>query len=198
MLCIFKKKPAATTPSSKPPAPAKSVPKPTAADDEDDGPKKGGSKKSKKSKKSQKSKKSAKEKVKGTGAGTPAAGGPIKPATGGIAGTHDPNYQTLAGVGGDCFGADKAAGGAPAAGAGGPKPPAAGGMAGTHDPNYQVRKCYQSYRQNYCFRLWLVLVETVLVPTKLVEAVEELLLEEVDQKPLLLVAWLVPTILTIR
>lgn len=42
-------------------------------------------------------------------------------------GTHDPNYQTLAGVGGDIFGADKKAGGAAPAP---PKPPAAGGMAG--------------------------------------------------------------------
>ena len=43
-------------------------------------------------------------------------------------GTHDPNYQTLAGVGGDCFGADKAGGGG--GGGGGPKAPAAGGIAG--------------------------------------------------------------------
>lgn len=55
------------------------------------------------------------------------AGGPKAPAAGGMAGTHDPNYQTLAGVGGECFGADKkgGGGGGPAA----PKP-GAGGMAG--------------------------------------------------------------------
>lgn len=34
-------------------------------------------------------------------------GGPKAPAAGGMAGTHDPNYQTLAAVGGDAFGADK-------------------------------------------------------------------------------------------
>ncbi|CAI2352126.1 unnamed protein product [Caenorhabditis sp. 36 PRJEB53466] len=68
-------------------------------------------------------------------AGAPKAGGP------GMAGTHDPNYQTLAGIGNDCFekkegGAKPAAGGAaPAAGA----PKAGGpGMAATHDPNYQT------------------------------------------------------------
>ena len=56
--------------------------------------------------------------------------------SGGIAGTHDPNYQTLAGMGGDCFGADKAASGGAAAPAGaGPKAPAAGGIAATNDPN---------------------------------------------------------------
>ena len=58
---------------------------------------------------------------------------------GGIAGTHDPKYQTLAGMGGDCFGADKAAGvgggAAPAPPGGGPKAPAVGGIAATHDPN---------------------------------------------------------------
>ncbi|EPB75522.1 hypothetical protein ANCCEY_05388 [Ancylostoma ceylanicum] len=51
---------------------------------------------------------------------------PKAPAVGGMAGTHDPNYQTLAAVGGDMFGADKKAGAGPAP----PKPPAAGGMAG--------------------------------------------------------------------
>uniref|UniRef100_A0AC34FP65 Uncharacterized protein n=1 Tax=Panagrolaimus sp. ES5 TaxID=591445 RepID=A0AC34FP65_9BILA len=82
-------------------------------------------------------------------AASPAANnGPKAPAAGGIAGTHDPNYQTLAGMGQDCFGADKAGGAgggggaAPAAGGGspggGPKAPAAGGIAGTHDPNYQT------------------------------------------------------------
>lgn len=43
----------------------------------------------------------------------------------------------MAGIGGDCFGGDKA-GGAGGAAPGAPKPPPAGGMAGTHDPNYQV------------------------------------------------------------
>ena len=72
---------------------------------------------------------------------------------GGIAGTHDPNYQTMAGMGQDCFGNDKAGGGAPVAAPGGPKAPAAGGIyfyfifvfynpfsgiAETHDPNYQT------------------------------------------------------------
>ena len=40
-------------------------------------------------------------------------------------------------MGGDCFGADKAAGGgaAPAPPGGGPKAPAVGGIAATHDPN---------------------------------------------------------------
>lgn len=77
-----------------------------------------------------------------------------------IAGTYDPNYQTLAGVQGDVFGPDKKAegGGAPGGGAA-PAPaikPGAGGMAGesrrnfgkgyipnfvylgTFDPNYQT------------------------------------------------------------
>ena len=40
-----------------------------------------------------------------------------------FAGTHDPNYQTLAGVGGDCFGADKkGGGGGGGVGGGGVKP----------------------------------------------------------------------------
>uniref|UniRef100_A0A1I7W796 Uncharacterized protein n=1 Tax=Heterorhabditis bacteriophora TaxID=37862 RepID=A0A1I7W796_HETBA len=51
-----------------------------------------------------------------------------------IEGTHDPNYQTLAGVGGDCFGVDKAVGTGGVAN----KIPNGGGMAGTHDPNYQT------------------------------------------------------------
>uniref|UniRef100_A0A914YNZ0 Uncharacterized protein n=1 Tax=Panagrolaimus superbus TaxID=310955 RepID=A0A914YNZ0_9BILA len=59
-----------------------------------------------------------------------------------LAGTYDPNYQTLAGMGQDCFGADKAGnaggGGGGAAPGGAPKAPAAGGVAGTHDPNYQT------------------------------------------------------------
>uniref|UniRef100_A0AC34GKC1 Uncharacterized protein n=1 Tax=Panagrolaimus sp. ES5 TaxID=591445 RepID=A0AC34GKC1_9BILA len=57
-----------------------------------------------------------------------AADGPKVPAAGGIAGTHDPNYQTLAGMGQECFGADKAGGGgaaAPAPAADGPKVPTA-------------------------------------------------------------------------
>ena len=49
-----------------------------------------------------------------------------------MAGTHDPNYQTMAGIAGDAFGADKAAGGgggggAAAAPGAGPKAPGAGG-----------------------------------------------------------------------
>uniref|UniRef100_A0AC35TTD3 BppL_N domain-containing protein n=1 Tax=Rhabditophanes sp. KR3021 TaxID=114890 RepID=A0AC35TTD3_9BILA len=52
----------------------------------------------------------------------------------GIAGTNDANYQTLANLAGDCFGADKGAGKA----VGGPKVPAVGGVAGTNDPNYQT------------------------------------------------------------
>ncbi|KAK6014645.1 hypothetical protein OSTOST_19968 [Ostertagia ostertagi] len=53
-------------------------------------------------------------------------------------GTYDPNYQTLANVQGDVFGADKK--NAPAGGGGAPPEikPGAGGMAGTFDPNYQT------------------------------------------------------------
>ncbi|PIO76557.1 hypothetical protein TELCIR_01386 [Teladorsagia circumcincta] len=47
-------------------------------------------------------------------------------------GTYDPNYQTLANIQGDVFGADKKAAPAPAIKPGGP------GMAGTYDPNYQT------------------------------------------------------------
>ena len=88
----------------------------------------------------------------GGGAGA-AGGGPKAPAagmsmfgvkklytilifSGGIAGTHDPNYQTLAAVGGDAFGADKKVAGGGGGGAG-PKPGGAG-IAGTNDPNYQT------------------------------------------------------------
>uniref|UniRef100_A0A7E4VFZ6 WD_REPEATS_REGION domain-containing protein n=1 Tax=Panagrellus redivivus TaxID=6233 RepID=A0A7E4VFZ6_PANRE len=86
------------------------------------------------------------DKAGGAGGGAPPGGGLKAPAAGGIAGTHDPNYQTLAGMGQDCFGNDKAAGGgggggggfAPAAGGAGPKAPAAGGIADTHDPNNQT------------------------------------------------------------
>ncbi|KAK6039622.1 hypothetical protein COOONC_22872, partial [Cooperia oncophora] len=56
---------------------------------------------------------------------------PKAPAVGGIAGTYDPNYQTLANVQGDVFGADKKAGAAQPPG-GAPRPPvapAAGGVA---------------------------------------------------------------------
>lgn len=46
----------------------------------------------------------------------------------------------MAGVGGDCFGADKAGGaGAPRGSAPPPRAPAVGGIVGTHDPNYQVK-----------------------------------------------------------
>ncbi|RCN34456.1 hypothetical protein ANCCAN_19707 [Ancylostoma caninum] len=48
--------------------------------------------------------------------------------------TFDPNYQTLANVQGDVFGADKKAAAPPQA----PIKPATGGMAGTFDPNYQT------------------------------------------------------------
>ncbi|CAD6191791.1 unnamed protein product [Caenorhabditis auriculariae] len=70
-----------------------------------------------------------------------AGGGPKAPAQGGVAGTHDPNYQTLAGIGNDCFQNKPAAGGGGggfAAAAAGPRAPAQGGIAGTHDPNYQT------------------------------------------------------------
>ncbi|KAI1717241.1 DUF236 repeat domain-containing protein [Ditylenchus destructor] len=73
------------------------------------------------------------------GAGSPFADAnqPKPPAQGGMAGTHDPNYQTLAGVNPNVFGGDKAAGAAQP-NADGPPPPAVGGMAGTADPNYQT------------------------------------------------------------
>ncbi|KAF1770315.1 hypothetical protein GCK72_002133 [Caenorhabditis remanei] len=52
-----------------------------------------------------------------------------------VAGTHDPNYQTLAGVDGNVF-QEK---GKPAAGGATPTPkPGGPGMAATHDPNYQT------------------------------------------------------------
>ena len=55
-----------------------------------------------------------------------------------FAATHDPNYQTLAGIGNDCF--DKKDGAKPAGGAAAPAAPKPGGpgMAATHDPNYQT------------------------------------------------------------
>uniref|UniRef100_A0AC34QDA2 Uncharacterized protein n=1 Tax=Panagrolaimus sp. JU765 TaxID=591449 RepID=A0AC34QDA2_9BILA len=54
----------------------------------------------------------------GGGAAAANPNGPRPPPQGGIAGTHDPNYQTMAGLGQDCFGADKGGGGgAPAGGA---------------------------------------------------------------------------------
>ncbi|VDK67762.1 unnamed protein product, partial [Onchocerca ochengi] len=95
----------------------------------------------------------------------PPAEGPKPPEQGGIAGTFDPNYQTLAGVGGEVFGEDKQRGGGgvpqvpvggapppppppppplpvggapPAPAGGGPQAPAGGGMAETFDPNYQT------------------------------------------------------------
>ena len=58
-----------------------------------------------------------------------------RPNAGGMAGTHDPNYQTLAGVGGEVFGEDKKKDG----GGEGPKAPDnKDAKAGTHDPNYQT------------------------------------------------------------
>ncbi|KAK6026412.1 hypothetical protein OSTOST_07644 [Ostertagia ostertagi] len=45
---------------------------------------------------------------------------PKPPAVQGVAGTYDPNYQTLANIQGDVFGADKKAAPAPAIKAGGP------------------------------------------------------------------------------
>ncbi|KAI6194766.1 hypothetical protein M3Y96_01159500 [Aphelenchoides besseyi] len=61
--------------------------------------------------------------------------GPKAPAGGGMAGTHDPNYQTLAGMGPEVFGADKKAPAAapaqPAVANNGPKAPAVGGIAGS-------------------------------------------------------------------
>ncbi|ETN77391.1 hypothetical protein NECAME_11090 [Necator americanus] len=74
------------------------------------------------------------EKHSDEGAGGPPPPAPRAPSSWRIAGTHDPNYQTLANIGGDIFGADKK-GGTPIEK---PKAPAAGGMAGTHDPNYQT------------------------------------------------------------
>ncbi|CAL2029476.1 unnamed protein product [Caenorhabditis brenneri] len=55
-----------------------------------------------------------------------------------VAGTHDPNYQTLAGVDGNVF-QEKGKAAAPAGGGAAPTPKAGGpGMAATHDPNYQT------------------------------------------------------------
>ncbi|VDP52026.1 unnamed protein product [Heligmosomoides polygyrus] len=57
---------------------------------------------------------------------------PKPPAVGGVAGTYDPNYQTLANIQGDVFGADKkaaAGGGAPGGAPQAPQKPATGGMA---------------------------------------------------------------------
>lgn len=72
-----------------------------------------------------------------SGASLPVVGQEAKaPAVGGIVGTFDPNYQTLAGVGADVF-EDKGA--KPVGGAdGGPKAPTTGGIVGTNDPNYQT------------------------------------------------------------
>ncbi|VDM13430.1 unnamed protein product [Wuchereria bancrofti] len=64
---------------------------------------------------------------------------PKRPNQGGLAGTHDPNYQTLAGIGADIFGGDKQiAGGFSPSPVVLPKVPTQGGMVGTHDPNYQT------------------------------------------------------------
>uniref|UniRef100_A0A1I7TKH5 Lipoprotein n=3 Tax=Caenorhabditis tropicalis TaxID=1561998 RepID=A0A1I7TKH5_9PELO len=51
-----------------------------------------------------------------------------------VAGTHDPNYQTLAGVDGNVF-QEK---GKPSGGAAPAPKPGGPGMAATHDPNYQT------------------------------------------------------------
>ncbi|PIC50532.1 hypothetical protein B9Z55_001397 [Caenorhabditis nigoni] len=93
---------------------------------------------------SQKSEKKDDDKPAG-GTEKPGEAGPKAPTDkNAVAGTHDPNYQTLANVDGNVFqekggaagGAAPAAGGAaPAAGA--PKP-GGPGMAATHDPNYQT------------------------------------------------------------
>lgn len=180
ILFYFQKKPdKSTAPSAKAPAPAKASTEPETPMKE------AGSKKSKKSKKSQKSKKSVKE----------GAGGPKAPAAGGVAGTHDPNYQTMAGVGGDCFGADKKDGAAAGGGAG-PKAPVGGGVAGTHDPNYQVR-LVKVYCHCSPFRLWLELEVIVSEPTK--RMVQLLVVEEeLDLRLLLLEVWLVLMTPTIR
>ncbi|KAK6009938.1 hypothetical protein OSTOST_25103, partial [Ostertagia ostertagi] len=61
---------------------------------------------------------------------SPAQPLPKAPAQGGVAGTYDPNYQTLAGVQGDVFGADKKkpAPNAAAPAAAGPQKPAVGNI----------------------------------------------------------------------
>lgn len=53
-------------------------------------------------------------------------------------GTFDPNYQTLAGVGGEVFGQDKKAAGGGGGGGGLQTPMNKEEKAGTFDPNYQV------------------------------------------------------------
>lgn len=63
------------------------------------------------------------------------------PSYGYTTGTHDPNYQTLAGIGGDVFGADKKAGGGGGGAAPGAPKPGAGGMAG------------ESIVHNYCYNI---------------------------------------------
>ncbi|VDO32788.1 unnamed protein product [Brugia timori] len=69
---------------------------------------------------------------------------PKAPGQGDIVGTHDPKYQTSAGVDGEVFGEDKkrTAGADTDGGGGGPQTPQKGGFLknflGTYDPNYQT------------------------------------------------------------
>uniref|UniRef100_A0A914ZWN3 Uncharacterized protein n=1 Tax=Parascaris univalens TaxID=6257 RepID=A0A914ZWN3_PARUN len=62
--------------------------------------------------------------------------GPKAPEKGGVAGTFDPNYQTLAGVSADVFGEDKKKAG-DGRGEGPKVPENKDAKAGTYDPNYQ-------------------------------------------------------------
>ncbi|CAJ0606544.1 unnamed protein product [Cylicocyclus nassatus] len=89
--------------------------------------------------------KGKKKEMQQSSAGSSDSGGSLKkpraPEQKGMAGTFDPNYQTLANVQ-DPFAAPGGIPGAPgvpgAAPPQPPKPPAGGGMAGTFDPNYQT------------------------------------------------------------
>lgn len=73
------------------------------------------------------------------GGGGGAGGGPKAPAAGGVAGTHDPNYQTLAGVKGDVFGDDKKDGKKDE----GPKKPDKQGVAG------RLALCISAYTMRF-------------------------------------------------
>ncbi|VDO49193.1 unnamed protein product, partial [Brugia timori] len=70
----------------------------------------------------------AKDNREGNAAVVPDGGAIKAPAQGAIAGTFDPNYQTMAGLGNDVFGADK--GGAGAGGVGGGASPVAPRVSG--------------------------------------------------------------------